>query len=157
MRAVNALVPYLAQVTLTRLTEGVSIHARVSPAATVAASVGTGASEIFRALVFELDAEGRYALLATAASHLRYPNAHTLFFIKLLTAVFVEADAVVREQVVRAVTERLCSAKPHPWGLLECWAEIVRAAGGRAGFAAFLGGNADVERVLDALLRLVGA
>ena len=162
MRSINALVPYLAQVTLLRLTEGTGVSARVPPQATLAAAVNTGASEIFRALIFELDSEGRYALLATIASHLRYPNAHTLFFSRLLITVFLDATTLggvvgeaVREQVTRVLVERLVTYRPHPWGLVECFAELVRVGGGRHGFS-FAHSSPEIERLFDGLLRLVG-
>ena len=163
MRSINALVPYLAQVTLSRLTEGAGVSARVPPQATLAAAVNTGASELFRALVFDLDAEGRYALLATVASHLRHPNAHTLFFSRLLIAVFIDATTlggavgeIIREQVTRVLVERLVTYRPHPWGLVECFAELVRVGGGRHGFA-FAHSSPEVERLFDGLLRMVSA
>ena len=77
MRSINALVPYLATVTLNKVSEA---EGRVPLASTHAAVFGSGASELLRALIFELDPEGRYALLATIASHLRFPNTHTFFF-----------------------------------------------------------------------------
>jgi CCR4-NOT transcription complex subunit 1 len=165
MRTINALVPFLAIVTLSRLTEGNGVSARVPPAATIAAAVNTGASELFRALVFDLDPEGRYALLATAVSHLRFPSAHTLFFSRLIVAVFIDATNLggqfgdtVREQVIRVISERLLTYRPHPWGLVETFSELVRVGGGRNGvFPSFVHSSPEVERLFDGLLRMVSA
>jgi hypothetical protein len=114
LRAINGLCLLLVSETLKYLLQEAggggaeSRSLRVNTAASVAAAVGTGAAELFRALIAELDAEGRYALLATAATHLRYPNAHTLFFHRLFLMLWASSDTdATREIIARVLAERL--------------------------------------------------
>jgi len=137
LRAINGLCLLLVSETLKYLLQEAggggaeSRSLRVNTAASVAAAVGTGAAELFRALIAELDAEGRYALLATAATHLRYPNAHTLFFHRLFLMLWASSDTdATREIIARVLAERLVAHAPHPWGLRVTFAELVRAREG---------------------------
>jgi len=144
LRAINGLCLHLVSETLKYLLQEAggggaeSRSLRVMPAATLAAAVGTGASELFRALLAELDAEGRYALLATAATHLRYPNAHTLFFHRLFLSTWASSDTdATREILARVLAERLLAHGPHPWGLRATFAELVRPREGAEGGVLF--------------------
>lgn len=100
-----------------------------------------------------LDAEGRYGVLNGLANLLRYPNAHTLWASRVLIGLFAALpggpDApqqgaspsssaaasaalgalgeAVREQVTRVLLERLIVHRPHPWGLLLSFMELLKA------------------------------
>ena len=101
----------------------------------------TPACEILHSLAAELDAEGRYLLFTSMTNHLRYPNAHTHFFACVLLhlfavaeteidssskAAFGEAGQVIQEQITRVLLERLIVHRPHPWGLLITFMELIR-------------------------------
>jgi len=84
--------------------------------------------EIFRHLAVNLDPEGRYHLFNAIANQLRYPNNHTHYFSCVLLFLFVEAQQeVIQEQITRVLVERLMVVqKPHPWGLLITFIELVK-------------------------------
>jgi len=83
--------------------------------------------EVFQRLVTELDTEGRYLLLNAVANQLRYPNNHTHYFSCVLLFMFSEAQQeIVQEQITRVLLERLIVNRPHPWGLLITFIELIK-------------------------------
>ena len=59
--------------------------------------------------------------------HLRYPNAHTLWFSSLLLHLFVEVqDDRFREVLTKVLLERFIVHRPHPWGALATFIELLR-------------------------------
>lgn len=83
--------------------------------------------DIFQRLVVELDTEGRYLFLNAIANQLRYPNNHTHYFSCVLLYLFAEAtQEVVQEQITRVLLERLIVNRPHPWGLLITFIELIK-------------------------------
>jgi len=83
--------------------------------------------EIFMYLAHNFDYEGRYLFLSAIANHLRYPNTHTHYFSCVLLYLFAEThDEVVREQITRVLLERLIVHRPHPWGLLITFIELIK-------------------------------
>ena len=83
--------------------------------------------EIFQQLVADLDAEGRYLLLNAIANQLRYPNSHTHYFSCVLLFLFAESSIeIVKEQITRVLLERLIVNRPHPWGLLITFIELIK-------------------------------
>lgn len=92
---------------------------------------GSPALELLGRLIAELEPQGRYLLLNAVANQLRYPNAHTHYFSCVLLALFQGAprDAQgeeVRAQVTRVLLERLIVNRPHPWGLLITFIELIK-------------------------------
>eukprot|EP00922_Rhytidocystis_sp_ex-Travisia-forbesii_P069956 GHVS01104466.1.p1 GENE.GHVS01104466.1~~GHVS01104466.1.p1 ORF type:complete len:298 (-),score=-11.04 GHVS01104466.1:132-905(-) len=78
-------------------------------------------------LARELDMEGRYFLMSAIANHLRYPNLHTHYFSCLLLWLFGEShEELVQEQITRVLLERLIVHRPHPWGLLITFIELIK-------------------------------
>ncbi|KAI9223809.1 CCR4-Not complex component, Not1-domain-containing protein [Blastocladiella britannica] len=114
--------------------------------------VGEGsAARFLRDLIAELDSEGRYYVLSAVANHLRYPNAHTRYFSELVLYLFQQRSSVrgptlangtpepaslatgaaghadsLPEQVTRVLLERLVASRPHPWGLLVTFIELIK-------------------------------
>jgi len=84
--------------------------------------------EIFKFLATQLDTEGRYHLFNAIANQLRFPNNHTHYFSCVLLYLFVEAtQEIIQEQITRVLVERLIIVqKPHPWGLLITFIELVK-------------------------------
>lgn len=83
--------------------------------------------EIFRRVVEDLDPEGRYIFLNGMANQLRYPNAHTHYFSCVLLLLFAECRGEeVQEQITRVLVERLIVNRPHPWGLLITFIELIK-------------------------------
>lgn len=68
-------------------------------------------------------------MLGAIANQLRYPNSHTYFFSCVLLLLFStggESDALVKEQIMRVLLERLICNRPHPWGLLITFTELLK-------------------------------
>jgi CCR4-NOT transcription complex subunit 1 len=68
-------------------------------------------------------------MLSVVADQLRYPSAHTLFFISFLLNLFVNAahndGHDITERIGRVLLERVLVAKPHPWGLIIAFIELL--------------------------------
>lgn len=68
-------------------------------------------------------------MLAAIANQLRYPNRHTYFFSCVLLLLFSssgDSDTLVKEQITRVLLERLICNRPHPWGLLITFTELLK-------------------------------
>jgi CCR4-NOT transcription complex subunit 1 len=111
--AINALVVYAGAQGLVHLQTKQLTHSPVM--------------DVFARLLAAFDAEGRYALLNAVANQLRYPNTHTHYFSCVLLFLFAEATSdLVKEQVTRVLLERLIVHRPHPWGLLITFIELIK-------------------------------
>ncbi|XP_031259158.1 CCR4-NOT transcription complex subunit 1-like [Pistacia vera] len=85
------------------------------------------ALDIFQTLIVDLDTEGRYLFLNAIANQLRYPNNHTHLFSFVLLYLFNEASQeIIQEQITRVLFERLIVNRPHPWGLLTTFIELIK-------------------------------
>ncbi|KAK3085676.1 hypothetical protein FSP39_006989 [Pinctada imbricata] len=83
--------------------------------------------DIFQNLSVDLDTEGRYLFLTAIANQLRYPNSHTHYFSCTLLYLFAEANTeATQEQITRVLLERLIVNRPHPWGLLITFIELIK-------------------------------
>ncbi len=83
--------------------------------------------DVFKSLAYALDMEGRYIFHNSIANQLRYPNNHTHYFSRILLYMFEEATIdVVQEQITRILLERLIVHRPHPWGLLITFIELIK-------------------------------
>ncbi|XP_010258903.1 PREDICTED: CCR4-NOT transcription complex subunit 1 isoform X3 [Nelumbo nucifera] len=85
------------------------------------------AMDIFQTLIADLDTEGRYLFLNAVANQLRYPNNHTHYFSFVLLYLFAETNQeIIQEQITRVLLERLIVNRPHPWGLLITFIELIK-------------------------------
>uniref|UniRef100_H2YFJ6 CCR4-NOT transcription complex subunit 1 n=1 Tax=Ciona savignyi TaxID=51511 RepID=H2YFJ6_CIOSA len=83
--------------------------------------------DIFQNLAVDLDTEGRYLFLNAIANQLRYPNSHTHYFSCTLLYLFAETNQEsIQEQITRVLLERLIVNRPHPWGLLITFIELIK-------------------------------
>jgi len=88
------------------------------------------------------------------ANHLRYPNTHTHYFSYTLLYLFAEANSeALQEQIVRVLLERLVANRPHPWGLLITFLELVRNPNLKLWSREFMSISPDVKRLLTTLTR----
>ena len=114
----------------------------------------SAAMDIFKGLIAGLDAEGRYHLLNAITNQLRYPNSHTYYFSCVLLHLFVEAEnEFLQEQITRVLLERLIVLRPHPWGLLITFIELIkqpRYAFWKKNFTRFA---PEIERVFESVAR----
>ncbi|XP_077294792.1 CCR4-NOT transcription complex subunit 1 isoform X2 [Arctopsyche grandis] len=87
----------------------------------------TAHMDIFQNLAVDLDYEGRYIFLNGIGNQLRFPNSHTHYFSCALLYLFAEANSeAIQEQITRMLLERIIVNRPHPWGLLITFIELVK-------------------------------
>ncbi|TFK46033.1 Not1-domain-containing protein [Heliocybe sulcata] len=81
---------------------------------------------LLRYLVENLDVEGQHHILGSVVLHLRYPNAHTHWFSQLLLHLFAEIkESRFKEIVTKVLLERFIVHRPHPWGALATFIELL--------------------------------
>ena len=86
-----------------------------------------GALNELYGMTFTDDPLGQYLLLNSMVLHLRYPNAHTHWFSSLFLYLFLDAsDDSLREIMARVLIERFVVHRPHPWGALVTFIELLR-------------------------------
>ncbi|KAI0075480.1 Not1-domain-containing protein [Panus rudis PR-1116 ss-1] len=78
-------------------------------------------------LANNLDIEGQHHVLSAMVLHLRYPNAHTHWFSSLMLHLFHEVKVDrFREVMTKVLLERFLVHRPHPWGALVTFIELLR-------------------------------
>ena len=83
--------------------------------------------ELFLHLATVMTNSGRYTFLNSIANQLRYPNNHTHYFSCVMLFLFSEAkQEIIQEQITRVLLERLIAHRPHPWGLLITFIELIK-------------------------------
>lgn len=92
---------------------------------------GSPDSALLTMLIHELSSEARYYFLNSMTNHLRFPNAHTLYFSQALLDVFGndlndQEESDIRQQITRIFLERLIGPWPQPWGLLATIFELIK-------------------------------
>jgi len=113
---VNSLVLYIGIHALARLQNSQISMARIS----------TPEMDVLQKLM-DFDDRGRYICLSAIANQLRYPSSHTHYFSCVMLYLFSESKNVaVKEQVTRVLLERLILHRPHPWGLLVTFIELIK-------------------------------
>merc|ERR1712085_162310 len=143
---INSLVLYVGMQGLARLQND-----------QIASSLGRSPEmEVFQKLM-ELDNHGRYISLNAIANQLRYPSSHTHYFSCVMLYLFSESTNVaVKEQVTRVLLERLILHRPHPWGLLVTFIELIKNHD-RYGFwnYSFTRCATEIEKVFESVARSV--
>jgi CCR4-NOT transcription complex subunit 1 len=110
--------------------------------------------DIFQQLAARLDAEARYFFLNAVANQLRYPNNHTHYFSCVLLYLFAEAGSeAVQEQITRILLERLIVHRPHPWGLLITFIELIKNPRYNFWSHSFTHCAPELERVFESVAR----
>ncbi|KAI8604517.1 CCR4-Not complex component, Not1-domain-containing protein [Dissophora ornata] len=116
----------------------------------------TASMDIFQKLLTELDSEGRYLFLSAIANQLRYPNSHTYYFSQVLLYLFEEAtQETIKERITRVLLERLIVNRPHPWGLLITFIELIKNPRYAFWDHAFTRIDPDIEKLFDSVSRSV--
>ncbi|CAF0989426.1 unnamed protein product [Adineta ricciae] len=143
IRMLNALVLYVATQALSTINNKQPLMSSITH---------TAHMDIFQNLAVDLDTEGRYLFLNAMANHLRYPNTHTHYFSYTILYLFAEANSeALQEQIVRVLLERLVANRPHPWGLLVTFLELVRNPNLKLWSREFMSISPDVKRLLATL------
>ena len=129
-------------------------------------------------LTNELHPEQRYLFLNAVANQLRYPNNHTHYFSCVLLYLFVEsheeqvkpstppclslphsppfsgaARPQVQEQITRVLVERLIVHRPHPWGLLVTFIELIKNQRYSFWSKSFTRCAPEIERLFESVAR----
>ncbi|EST08344.1 CCR4-Not complex, Not1 subunit, domain of unknown function DUF3819 [Kalmanozyma brasiliensis GHG001] len=108
---------------------------------------------VFRWFVAQADPEARYLILTAAANQLRFPSSHTAYFSAALIQLFAESeDDSVRQQIVRVLLERLVIHRPHPWGLVATFIELMKTQRHR-----FPRAPAEIQALLDHIAATLAA
>ena len=115
----------------------------------------TGVVDIFQYLVTNLNPEGRYLFLNAIANQLRYPNNHTHYFSCVLLYLFAETThsnpELVQEQITRVLLERLIVNRPHPWGLLITFIELIKNSRYQFWTRSFTRCTPEIERLFESV------
>ncbi|KAJ0400375.1 hypothetical protein ATCC90586_008488 [Pythium insidiosum] len=160
--ALNALVLYLGKEAIVEMaTSAAAGSTPGTPGARDDAKHGTtvkfeqsAAMDVFRFLAEELDAEGRYWFFSSLANHLRYPNAHTHYFSCVILYLFSYSNSkMVKEQITRVLIERLIANRPHPWGLLVTFIELIRNKSYKFWEQDYLECSSEIKEVFDDVAR----
>ncbi|XP_071698546.1 uncharacterized protein [Rutidosis leptorrhynchoides] len=115
------------------------------------------ALDIFQALIFELETEGRYLFLNAVANQLRYPNNHTHYFSFILLYLFSETNQeAIQEQITRVLLERLIVNRPHPWGLLITFIELIKNPRYNFWSRSFTRCAPEIEKLFESVSRSCG-
>jgi CCR4-NOT transcription complex subunit 1 len=109
--------------------------------------------EVFQKLM-ELDDRGRYTCLNAVANQLRYPSSHTHYFSCVMLFLFSESKNIaVKEQVTRVLLERLIVNRPHPWGLLITFIELIKNQRYAFWTYSFTRCATEIEKVFESVAR----
>ncbi|XP_058205092.1 uncharacterized protein LOC131319013 isoform X2 [Rhododendron vialii] len=115
------------------------------------------ALEIFQMLIAELDYEGRYLFLNSIANQLQYPNNLTHFFYMVLLNLFAEANQeIIQEQITRVLLERFVANRPHPWGLLVTFMELIKNPKYNFWSSSFIRCAPEIENLVRSVSRSCG-
>lgn len=95
----------------------------------------SSAAQLCGRMLLTLSRENRYAFASAVANQLRYPEKHTYFFKGFILALFTGfgermfKDGIfeARHVVTRALFERLMAHRPHPWGLMNTFSELLKS------------------------------
>eukprot|EP00644_Phytophthora_capsici_P002068 jgi/Phyca11/129462/e_gw1.84.2.1 len=158
--ALNALVLYLGKEGIADMANGGSSPTTPKPAGTDGAASTTSkfeqtaAMDVLRYLADELDTEGRYWYFSSLANHLRYPNSHTHYFSCVILYLFSYSNnKMVKEQITRVLIERLIANRPHPWGLLVTFIELIRNKSYKFWDQDYLECSSEIKEVFDDVAR----
>ncbi|PAA59243.1 hypothetical protein BOX15_Mlig027984g1 [Macrostomum lignano] len=111
-------------------------------------------TETLQALVMLCCTEGRYLLLNAMANQLRYPNSHTFYFNQILLFFFRESNnEQIKEQITRVLLERLIVNRPHPWGLLLTFTELLKNPSYKFWDHEFVRCSPSIEKLLESVAR----
>ena len=103
--------------------------------------------QLVQGIVAALRPDKRYLLLNHLVNQLRYPNAHTCFAAHCVWRLFLGGTVEHKEQLTRVMLERLVVHRPHPWGLLVTFNELLRNPLYAFWSHAFTQGDGDMEKL----------
>ncbi len=112
--------------------------------------------ELYMHLATTLSNSGRYTFLNAIANQLRYPNNHTHYFSCVVLFLFSEArHEILQEQITRVLLERLMAHRPHPWGLLITFIELIKNPRYNFWKHKFVVCAPEIERLFESVGRMI--
>ncbi|KAL7203784.1 hypothetical protein ACSBR2_016943 [Camellia fascicularis] len=155
---INSLVLYVGMQAIQQLQARTPPHAQSMASSVPLAVFLVGAAlDIFQTLIMDLDTEGRYLFLNAIANQLRYPNNHTHYFSFILLYLFAESNQeIIQEQITRVLLERLIVNRPHPWGLLITFIELIKNPRYNFWSRSFTRCAPEIEKLFESVSRSCG-
>lgn len=99
---------------------------------------------------------GRYHVLSALSNHLRYPNSHTHYFSCVLLYLFSETQSEnIQEQITRVLLERLIVNRPHPYGLLITFIELIRNPAYKFWDRSFIQSAPEIEQMFRSISKSI--
>ncbi|GFP80906.1 ccr4-not transcription complex subunit 1 [Phtheirospermum japonicum] len=152
---INSLVLYVGMQAIQQLQARAPSHSQSM--ANMTTFLVSAALDIFQTLIMELDTEGRYLFLNAVANQLRYPNNHTHYFSFILLYLFAESNQeMIQEQITRVLLERLIVNRPHPWGLLITFIELIKNPRYNFWSRSFTRCAPEIEKLFESVSRSCG-
>ncbi|XP_058212330.1 uncharacterized protein LOC131324368 [Rhododendron vialii] len=155
---INSLVLYVGMQAIQQLQARTPPHTQSMAGSVPLAVFLVGAAlDIFQTLIMDLDTEGRYLFLNAIANQLRYPNNHTHYFSFILLYLFAESNQeIIQEQITRVLLERLIVNRPHPWGLLITFIELIKNPRYNFWSRSFTRCAPEIEKLFESVSRSCG-
>jgi CCR4-NOT transcription complex subunit 1 len=113
---------------------------------------------LITSLMQEGDTELQFLLLEAVANNLRYPNAHTHWFSCVVLHFFGSRSLWgdkredIQQLITRVLLERILCNKPHPWGLLVTFIELLKNKDYEFASLPFTKVSPEIESVLTSLI-----
>ncbi|XP_028949087.1 uncharacterized protein [Malus domestica] len=154
---INSLVLYVGMQAIQQL-QARTPRAQSTQTVPLAVYLVGAALDIFQTLMVDLDTEGRYLFLNAIANQLRYPNTHTHYFSFIVLYLFADSNQheIIQEQITRVLLERLIVNRPHPWGLLITFIELIKNPRYQFWNRAFIRCAPEIEKLFESVSRSCG-
>ncbi|CAH9118024.1 unnamed protein product [Cuscuta europaea] len=156
---INSLVLYVGMLAIQQLQARTVSHSQAMTSSVSYPVFLVGAAlDIFQSFIMDLDTEGRYLFLNAVANQLRYPNNHTHYFSFILLYLFSSEpnQEVIQEQITRVLLERLIVNRPHPWGLLITFIELIKNPRYNFWSRSFTRCAPEIEKLFESVSRSCG-
>ncbi|KAF9687700.1 hypothetical protein SADUNF_Sadunf02G0120300 [Salix dunnii] len=154
---INSLVLYAGMQAIQQLQARTPHGQSTGNTAPLAVFLVDAALDIYQTLILDLDTEGRYLFLNAVSNQLRYPNNHTHYFSFVLLYLFAESNqGIIQEQITRVLLERLIVNRPHPWGLLITFIELIKNPRYNFWNRSFIRCAPEIEKLFESVARSCG-
>ncbi|KAI8024154.1 CCR4-NOT transcription complex subunit 1 [Camellia lanceoleosa] len=155
--SINSLVLYVGMQAIQQLQARTPHGQSMASSVPLAVFLVGAALDIFQTLIMDLGTEGRYLFLNAVANQLPYPNNHTHYFSFILLYLFAESNQeIIQEQITRVLLERLIVNRPHPWGLLITFIELIKNPRYNFWSRSFTRCAPEIEKLFESVSRSCG-
>jgi CCR4-NOT transcription complex subunit 1 len=118
---------------------------------------------LLSSLMQEGSVEFQYQFVQAICNQLRYPNSHTQWFSYTILHFFGAQSlwgnrkSQVQQILARVLLERIICNRPHPWGLLITFTELLKNAELAFFELSFIKSSPEIERLFESLMRHITA